>query len=123
MHFLDILITPKEDGSLSTTVYRKPTHTDLYLQWDSNHTITSKYSVVGTLYHRAQTICSSPELLQQEEKHLHQALTRCNYPNWALNRAKLRVKNKKIRKQNHNTNDKDINKNQRPYMVVPIIRV
>ena len=60
MPFLDILITPKEDGSLSTTVYRKPTHTDLYLQWDSNHTITSRYSVVGTLHHRAQVICSSP---------------------------------------------------------------
>ena len=48
MPFLDILITPEQDGSLKTTVYRKPTHTDLYLQWDSNHTITSKYGVVGT---------------------------------------------------------------------------
>ena len=80
MPFLDILITAK-DGSLSTTVYRKPIHTYLYLQWDSNHTIASKYSVVSTLHHRAGVICSSPELLQQEEKHLHQALTRCNYPN------------------------------------------
>ena len=71
MSFLDILITPREDGSLKTTVFRKPTHTDLYLQWDSNHTITSKYGVVDTLHHRAQVICSSPELLQQEEKHLH----------------------------------------------------
>ena len=31
MPFLDILITPKEDGSLSTTVYRKPMHIDLYV--------------------------------------------------------------------------------------------
>ena len=41
MPFLDILITPGRDGSLSTSVYRKPTHTDLYLQWDSHHTLTS----------------------------------------------------------------------------------
>ena len=60
MPFLDILITPKEDGSLSTTVYRKPTHTDLYLQWDNNHTITSKYSVVGTLHHRASSHLFKP---------------------------------------------------------------
>ena len=121
--FLDISITPKEDGSLSTTVYRKPTHTDLYLQWDSNHTMTSKYSVVGTLHHRAQVICSSSELLQQEEKHLHQALTRCNYPEWALNRAKIRAKANKIRRQNHYTNNNVINKNQKPYMVVPYYKV
>ena len=30
--FLDILVMPNEDGNLSSTVYRKPTHTDLYLQ-------------------------------------------------------------------------------------------
>ena len=29
--FLDILITPCEDGSLAITVFRKPTHTDLYM--------------------------------------------------------------------------------------------
>ena len=63
---LDILIIPNKDGSLSTTVYRKPTNTDLYLQRDSHHTIPSKYTVIGTLYHIAQTICSNPKLLQQE---------------------------------------------------------
>ena len=52
MPFLDVLIIPREDGSLETTVYRKPTHTDLYLHWDSNHTLTSKYGVVGALHHR-----------------------------------------------------------------------
>ena len=76
----------------STTLYRKPTHTDLYLQWDSNHTVSSKYSVVGSLHHRAQTICSSPELFQQDEEHLKQALTRCKYPAWTLNKVKIKVK-------------------------------
>ena len=88
MPFLDILVSPGRDGSLSTSVYRKPTHTDLYLQWESHHPLSSKYSVIGTLQHRANTICSSPQLLQKEEEHLQQALMRCQYPNWALNKIK-----------------------------------
>ena len=121
MPFLDILVTPKQDGSLSTTVYRKPTHTDLYLQWDSNHTISSKYSVVGTLHHRAKTICSSPQLLQQEEENLHKALTECKYPAWVLNRVKIenqapdQINNR--RGTNNSGNNTKNNKN--PHMVVP----
>ena len=92
MPFLDILITPCEDGSLATTVFRKPTHTDLYMQWDRHHAISSKYSVIGTLQHKANTICSSPTLLQQEEQHLQRVLTRCKYPVWALNRVKMKMK-------------------------------
>ena len=75
--------------------------------------------ILGTLHHRAQLICSSLELLQQEEKHLHQALTRCKYPEWALNRAKLRSEAKKTRTQNKNTNVINNNQSQKPYMVVP----
>ena len=92
MPFLDILITPGRDGSPSTFVYRKPTHTDLYLQWDSHHTLTSKYSVIGTLQHRAQTIYSNPQLLQKEEQHLKNALKDCKYPTWALNRIQMKTK-------------------------------
>ena len=37
MPFLDMLITPTENGRLNTTVYRKATRTDMYLKWDSHH--------------------------------------------------------------------------------------
>ena len=104
MPFLDILITPKEDGSLQTSVYRKPTHTDLYLQWDSHHTIPSKYSVVGTLYHRAKTICSNQDVLHKEEQHLFQALEKCKHPTWALNRVKMRCQNPNYKRSNNNKN-------------------
>ena len=118
MPFLYMMITPKEDGRLSTTFYRKPTHTDLYLQWDSHYTISSKYSVVGTLHYKAKTFCSSPQLLQQEEDHLSRVVTRCKYPAWAINRVKIKMRittQKKITKNDAN-NQKNF---QRPYIVVP----
>ena len=122
MPFLDILIIPNEDGSLSTTVYRRPTHTDLYLQWDSHHTIPSPYSVIGTLDHRAQTICSDPQLLQQEEDHLYRALTKCKYPAWALNRVKIKTRNPAYNKEKNNRTRSGTNNNQNPYIVVPYYR-
>ena len=62
--FLDTLVTLQADISLSITVCHKPRHTDQYLQWDSHHA-HAKYSVIGTLTHRAKTVCTSPELLQR----------------------------------------------------------
>ena len=47
--FLDTIVKPEVDGSLSITVYRKPTHTDQYLQWDSHHNLSAKFSVINTL--------------------------------------------------------------------------
>ena len=67
-------------------MYRKPTHTDQYLQWGSHHHLSAKFSVIHTLLHRAQTVCSNSELLQQEKTHLGNALTHCKYPTWAWTR-------------------------------------
>ena len=42
MLFLDTIVKPETDGELSITVYRKPTHMDQYLQWDSHHHLSAK---------------------------------------------------------------------------------
>ena len=78
--FLDTIVKPEENGGLSITVYRKPMHTDQYLQWDGHHNLSAKFSVVNILSHRAQTVCSNPELLKHEKKHIRKALTKCKYP-------------------------------------------
>ena len=85
--FLDTLVTPEADNSLSFAVYHKTTHTDQYLQWDSDHNLSSTYSVTGTLTHKAKTVCTKPELLQKELLHLRKALVKCNFPYWAINRV------------------------------------
>ena len=46
--FLDTTVKPEADGTLSITVNRKPTHTDQYLQWDSHHHFSAKFSVIQT---------------------------------------------------------------------------
>ena len=66
MPLLDILVTPQQDGTLTTSVYRNPTHTDQYLQWDSHHNLACKYSVINTLTHRAKAVCSSSQLLKED---------------------------------------------------------
>ena len=75
IHFLDTLVQPEADNSLSIKVYHKPTHTDQYFQWNSH-----KYSVIGTLTHRAKTVCTTLGLLDAELQHLKEALARCKYP-------------------------------------------
>ena len=102
--FLDTIVKPEVDGSLSITVYRKPTHTDQYLQWDSHHHLSAKFSVIQTLSHRASTVFSNPELLQKEKQHLRKALTKCNYPKWALDKVEKRL-NRSTRQVNDGGNN------------------
>ena len=64
---------------------------DHYLQWDSHHHLSAKFSVIHTLFHRAQTVCSNPELLCKEKTHLRNALTQCKYPKWALDKVERRL--------------------------------
>ena len=84
--FLDTIVKPEVDGSLSITVYRKPTHTDQYLQWDSNHHLSAKVSVIQTLSHRASTVCSNPELLQKKRITSGKLSLNANIPNWLWTR-------------------------------------
>ena len=78
--FLDTEIHHHEDGSLSTTVYRKITHTDKYLSFDSHHPMAHKNAVAGTLFNRANKICSFHPDRVKEEVHITTAFKRNGYP-------------------------------------------
>ena len=40
--FLDTKCLFNKDQSIQTSVYRKPTHTDWYFDWNSNHPLSTK---------------------------------------------------------------------------------
>ena len=99
--FLDTLTKPTPN-SIESTVYRKPTHTDryldykLYLDYKSNLPNLAKLSVIHTLIHRAKHIYSTPEFLANEMDCLHKVLQDNHYPTQFFQQGKPQQKaNKK----------------------------
>ncbi|XP_045454293.1 uncharacterized protein LOC123663669 [Melitaea cinxia] len=91
--FLDVKIQVRSDGTLSHSVYRKPTHTDRYLKATSHHHPGHLNSVVASLTNRAYDLCDD-EHLHNELQHLRQVLQGNGYsgklPPRHMNRHQLR---------------------------------
>ena len=83
--FLDTLVSPGPNSTSTTTVYRKPKHTDQYLHCDSNHFIGAKHSVFNTLPYKAKVVSTKQQSLHRELKHIKKAIQACSFPPWALN--------------------------------------
>ena len=83
--FLDVLLI-QEDGSLGHRVYRKPTHTDRYLHYNSFHHPSIKNSVCKTLINRAKTICEVDNI-EGELEHLRSVLKMNGYPKKFIDNA------------------------------------
>ena len=123
--FLDTLVTIQSNNTFNTTVYRKQTHTDQYLQWDSNHHITAKQSVYNTLPHRAKVVSSSQGTLDKELQQIKTALQACQFPKWALNQWHHRILNNNQSNNNNINRDNNHNNNttkRNITIVVPYIQ-
>ena len=82
--FLDT-ITTRRGTQLEVNVYRKPTHTDRYLDFNSRHPMCHKRSVVSTLLRRAQSIPSTQKGKREERKRVKAVLRDNNYPSSFIN--------------------------------------
>ena len=82
---------------ITTDVYRKPTHTDQYLHWTSNHPVQQKIGIVKTLMHRAETLIEDKNLLEIERNKIRVALKNCGYPDWAITEGEQPKRDKKQR--------------------------
>ena len=78
--FLDTNVSILPNGDVEVQVYRKATHTNKYLAFDSHHPAQHKRSVGSTLMRRANTIPSSEALRTEETSHVQDSLQVNGYP-------------------------------------------
>ena len=80
LSFLDTEILHNDNGVLTTSVFRKKTHTDKYLSFDSHHPFNHRVSVIKTLFDRAEKLCTTQGDKDDEIQHVTTALLANGYP-------------------------------------------
>ena len=79
--FLDVLIEINTRNELETSVYRKSTNNNIYINWNAYSPRSWKIGTLRNLLRRAITVCSTKDKLQAEIKHLQDAFCDINeYP-------------------------------------------
>ena len=82
-------------------MYHKPTHTDQYLQWDSHHSLSAKYSVIGTLTHRVKQFALTQTFSRGNT--LRRLWVGVITPHWAINKVQTKVLNSN--QEDHSNNN------------------
>ena len=106
--FLDTQVSSGPNNILTTTVYRKPTHTHHYLHWGSNHFIMAKHSAFKTLACRTKVVSTNQQTLHKELEHIRKALQACHFPSRTLNKLQHKFEHK------HNINNGPNSRDNQP---------
>ncbi len=97
----------RNNNEITTDIYRKPTHTDQYLQSSSHHPAQQKIGIVKTLMHRANTLISDKKLQSVEKEKIRKALMLSGYSEWSLNEGEQLGKKVKSKKKDQEQREKD----------------
>ena len=116
--FLDTCVKRNNDGKISVTVYRKPTHTDQYLNFRSHHQPSSKNSVISALFTRAERIISNTDDLEKENQRIFNVLKANNYSNKDINHVKRKLERKKQQPMESDREEEELN----GYINLPYVR-
>ena len=110
---------------LTTTVYRKKTNNDIYLNWNAFAPISWKRGTLRTLVQRAYLVCSTETYLKEELAHLEKDfIEKNNYAKYVINQVFIQVKEER-KNRNYNSNMKNIlsvhitleNKNEKRHLI------
>ena len=89
--FLDVLLHGEVDGSVQTSVYRKPTHTSRYLQYHSDHPREHQEVVVRSLFGWVETHSSNTALKVEEEGKIKEKLQAKESPKEFIERTRKKM--------------------------------
>ena len=93
--FLDVLLTKQEDGTIETSVYRKPTNNSIYINWNAFGPQQWKTGTLSGIVRRAYEICSTPESRKLELEFIYDVFTRINsYPHYVVRSILQKAKEK-----------------------------
>lgn len=111
--FLDLLLIRTEDNTIKTDWYHKPTFSERFLNFHSQHSFKQKYNIINNLKSRALKL-SHPDFHQQNLNNITTYLTKNNYPKKLV---------KKLLNQTvpTNTNTCLLRNNQVKYFKIPYI--
>lgn len=93
--FLDTLIV-RNNNKIKVQIYRKPTHTDQYLDFNSNHQLAAKESVISSLLSRAEHVVSDPEDKSRELHYITNVLMANNYTQSAISKVKRKLNTERV---------------------------
>jgi len=116
--FLDTMIMKRPDNSVKLIVYRKKTHTDQYLHFDSHHPLHQKLGVIRTLNDRAETIITEEDDKRSEKQHIQKALQNVGYKSWTFNK----VNKDKIKKLDENEKRKHDKERCKGMVTIPYVK-
>ena len=87
--FLDTFIQRSKNGEMSSSIFRKPTQIDHYLNFRSDHPLQHKRAVFDTFIHRTVTLPSHKLEKRKEMKYIKTALKKNSYPSQILYSRKI----------------------------------
>ena len=114
---MDIRIERNNDGSFTTSVFRKETFTGLATNYLSFVPNIFKLNAVNTLIHRAYKICSSAALFNTEMNFLMDYFMGNRYPKKIIISAIRKFR--RMLSQNPNTNSRPNDDKQKCYLSLP----
>ena len=113
--FLDVFIT-RINEHFTTSIYRKPTFSGVYTNYDSFLPSIYKSGLISTLLFRAYTICSNWSLIDREIKNIKSFMLKNGYPELMIDKVATLFLNKLHAKNGKTVSDKPEFKIILPYL-------